>query len=105
MILEVAILIVQPGKSSDFESQFRKAARLIASTRGYISHDLQKCVEVRDKYLLIVQWESIKAHSVGFKTSPLYEEWKAMLEPYFEEPPLEEHYIRIRPVNDTSPLP
>ncbi|WP_028558925.1 antibiotic biosynthesis monooxygenase family protein [Paenibacillus pinihumi] len=105
MILEVAVLTVQPGKSSEFESQFRKAVRLVASTRGYISHELQKCVEVKDKYLLLVQWETIKAHSVGFRTSPVYEEWKALLMPFYEIPPVEEHYIRIRPIDDTSPLP
>lgn len=58
MILEVAILQVKPGLSNEFESSFRKASRIISQMNGYISHELQKCVEVDNKYILQVKWEA-----------------------------------------------
>lgn len=95
MILEVAILQVKPGLSNEFESNFRKASRIISQMNGYISHELQKCVEVDNKYILQVKWELLKDHTVGFRTSPAYEEWKALLHHYYDPFPVVEHYIDI----------
>ncbi|WP_270168288.1 antibiotic biosynthesis monooxygenase family protein [Paenibacillus sp. SYP-B4298] len=102
MILEVAILHIKPGTSSEFESAFRKASRLISSMRGYVGHELQKCVEEQDKYILLVRWESIKAHTVGFRGSPQYEEWKALLHHFYDPFPIVEHYVDIR-LDDAAP--
>jgi heme-degrading monooxygenase HmoA len=98
LILEVAILQVKPGLSNEFESSFRKASRIISSMRGYISHELQKCVEEDNKYILLVRWENLKDHTVGFRTSPEYLEWKQLLHHFYDPFPLVEHYINI-PLN------
>ena len=55
-ILEVAILNIKKGLSSDFEETFQIAQKIISSMKGYISHDLKKCVEQEDKYILLVHW-------------------------------------------------
>ncbi|MFD1178579.1 antibiotic biosynthesis monooxygenase family protein [Paenibacillus puldeungensis] len=96
MILEVAQLQVKPGMINDFESNFRKASKLIAQIKGYISHELHKCVETENKYILLVRWESIAAHEVGFRKSPQYEEWKALLHHFYDPFPTVEHYITIK---------
>jgi len=70
MILEVAILTIKSGLSGEFETAFRKASPIIASMPGYLSHDLKKCVEVDDRYLLLVRWETLEAHTIGFRQSP-----------------------------------
>ncbi|GIO36016.1 antibiotic biosynthesis monooxygenase [Paenibacillus antibioticophila] len=96
MILEAAQLQVKPGSINDFESNFRKASKIISQMPGYLSHELHKCVETEDKYLLLVKWESITAHEVGFRKSPQYEEWKALLHHFYDPFPTVEHYVQIK---------
>ncbi|RRJ65512.1 antibiotic biosynthesis monooxygenase [Paenibacillus oralis] len=96
MILEVAELQVKPGMINEFESNFRKASKIIAQTEGYIEHELQKCVETENKYILLVRWQSITAHEVGFRKSPRYQEWKALLHHFYDPFPTVEHYVQIK---------
>ena len=95
MILEVAILQVKAGQSTDFEAAFKQASRIISSMDGYISHTLQKCLEVEDKYILLVQWQTLEAHTEGFRGSADYQEWKALLHHFYEPFPTVEHYEQI----------
>jgi heme-degrading monooxygenase HmoA len=92
MVLEVAILNVKPGQSEAFEAAFRQASPIIASIPGYISHELQKCVETPDRYLLLAQWETLEAHTVNFRQSDVYQEWKALLHHFYDPFPTVEHY-------------
>lgn len=96
MILEVATLFVKPGTASDFESHYRKASAVISGAIGYIGHELYKCVEEADKYILLVEWDSITDHMVGFRESDSFMEWKALLNPYYDSPPSVQHYVRIK---------
>ena len=95
MILEVAILQVKSGLNNEFESNFRKASQIISKMKGYISHELQKCVEEENKYILLVRWENLKDHTVGFRTSQEYLEWKELLHHFYDPFPIVEHYINI----------
>ncbi|MEQ2529439.1 antibiotic biosynthesis monooxygenase [Bacillaceae bacterium CLA-AA-H227] len=95
MILEAAFLQVKTGMELEFEESFRKASTIIASMKGYISHELQKCMEVEGKYLLLVQWERLEDHTVGFRQSPEYLRWKALLHHFYEPFPTVEHFERI----------
>ena len=92
MILEVAILNVKSGLSLDFEKAFQKAQSIISSTKGYVSHELKKCMEHDDKYLLLVNWETIEDHEIGFRQSSEYQEWKTLLHHFYEPFPTVEHY-------------
>ena len=69
MILEVAILNIKRGLSSEFENTFEKAQEIISSMKGYLSHELKKCLEEDDKYLLLVKWETLEDHEIGFRQS------------------------------------
>ena len=95
MILEVAILNVIPSRTIDFETAFAKAQHIISSMGGYISHQLQKCIENPNKYILLVNWENLEAHTVGFRCSEEYQEWKALLHHFYSPFPTVEHYIEI----------
>ena len=97
MILEVAILNVKPGMNDAFESTFKEASNIIASMPGYLSHELQKCLEVSDRYLLLVRWETLEAHTIGFRQSPEYQKWKQLLHHFYEPFPVVEHYYSIAP--------
>ncbi|PIA81807.1 antibiotic biosynthesis monooxygenase [Gaetbulibacter sp. 4G1] len=92
MILEVAILNIKEGLSEVFETNFQKAERIISSMKGYISHELKKCIEQDDKYILLVNWETIEDHEIGFRKSEQYQEWKALLHHFYEPFPVVEHY-------------
>ena len=92
MILEVAILNVRPGLGADFERAFSEAQRIIASMAGYISHDLQRCVENSNKYILLVKWETLESHTIGFRQSTEYLEWKRLLHHFYDPFPTVEHF-------------
>ncbi|GAB6931342.1 hypothetical protein JCM10914A_53250 [Paenibacillus sp. JCM 10914] len=96
MILETAALYIKPGLSSDFESAFRSASNVLLSKKGYVEHELHKCVEKRDEYVLLVRWKGIKDRLVGFKHHPDYTKWVAELEPFYARSPEVKHYIDIR---------
>ena len=93
MILEVAILHIKKGMSSDFEINFQKASIIISSMKGYISHQLKKCIEQEDKYILLVNWETIEDHEIRFRKSDEYQEWKKLLHHFYNPFPIVEHYI------------
>ena len=95
MILEVAMLDVISGKEKEFEAAFREASGIISSMTGYSSHQLQHCLEKQERYLLLVQWETLEAHTVGFRGSPKYQEWKKMLHHFYDPFPVVEHYELI----------
>lgn len=92
MILEAAILDVVAGKEKEFEAAFAKASPIIASMNGYISHQLQHCIEAPTRFLLLVQWETLEAHTVGFRGSAEYLEWKKLLHHFYDPFPTVQHY-------------
>lgn len=92
MILEVAILHVKPEEMAKFEEVFPKAAAIVASIPGYISHELERCVETRGRYHFLIRWETIEAHMVNFRQSPKFQEFRALVGPFFAQPPVAEHF-------------
>jgi heme-degrading monooxygenase HmoA len=97
MILEVAVLDVRPGREREFEAAFAEAAPIIAAMPGCRSHQLQRCVEKPHRYLLLVDWDTLEAHTVGFRGSPQYQRWKALLHPFYDPFPTVLHYTCIVP--------
>ncbi len=95
MILEAVFLPVIPGKEAEFETAFKQASSIIASMKGYISHELQRCIEAPSKYLLLVRWETLEDHTVGFRGSPEYQEWRKLLHHFYDPFPTVEHFQKI----------
>jgi heme-degrading monooxygenase HmoA len=95
MILEVAPLQIRPGQSAEFEAAFRTAQPIIASIPGYISHELRRCLERRDEYLLLVKWQTLRAHEVGFRQSAQYQTWKRQLHHFYDPFPTVSHYEAV----------
>lgn len=92
MILEAAILDVVSGKEKEFEEAFANASLIIASMDGYISHQLQHCIEAPTRFLLLVQWETLEAHTIGFRGSAGYQEWRNLLHHFYDPFPVVQHY-------------
>jgi heme-degrading monooxygenase HmoA len=95
MILEAAMLQVKPGMERDFEETFTKASEIISAMKGYLSHELQRCMEVEGKYLLLVKWESLEDHTIGFRQSSEYQEWKKLLHHFYHPFPTVEHFEKV----------
>jgi len=98
MILEVAILDIKQGEQNRFEEDFAVASQYISSINGYISHTLRKCIEQENRYILLVDWENIESHEIGFRKSKAYLKWKELLHHYYDPKypfPTVEHYKTI----------
>ena len=95
MILEVAMLHIKPNYDTEFETAFRQASKIIASMNGFIEIELQKCLEQPDKYLLLVKWETLEDHTVGFRGSSQYQEWRALLHHFYDPFPIVEHFENV----------
>lgn len=95
MVTEIAVLNVKAGLESRFELDFEIAGKYISSIKGYIRHSLSRCFEQPNKYVLFVEWKNIEAHTVGFRQSTKYLEWKKLLHHYYDPFPVVEHYETI----------
>lgn len=94
-ILEVATLNIIAGKNKEFEQTFLQATPLIQGCRGYLCHELQQCLEVPSQYLLLVWWESLEAHTIGFRNSTEYQQWKELLHKFYDPFPTVVHYRKL----------
>lgn len=92
MILEVALLTVREGMNEKFEAAFREASSIISSMRGYISHELRPCIEDPHRYALLVQWQTLEDHTVGFRQSLEYQRWRQLLHHFYNPFPTVEHF-------------
>jgi heme-degrading monooxygenase HmoA len=92
MILELATIDIKPGNNAEFERNLEKAQAVISQSKGYLGHDFKKCVEQGNRYVLLIRWESLEAHTVGFRESELFKEWRGLIGPFFENPPVVLHY-------------
>ena len=95
MILEHALLPVVAGRESEFEAAFARARRIIAVSPGFRRLSLSRCIERPSHYLLLVEWDTVEAHVDGFRVSPGYGEWRALLHRFYDPFPLVEHFTPV----------
>ena len=95
MILETAVLDIPPGQSAEFEDAFAKAQLLVAQISGYQRHELRRCLEKSDRYLLLIWWDTLECHTIGFRESPQYQEWRRLLHHFYDPFPTVEHYEHV----------
>ena len=95
MILEIAQLQIKPSQTAQFEAAFGQASPIIASMKGYRGHELQHCIENDHQYTLLVRWDTLEDHTVGFRQSPQYQRWRAVLHHFYDPFPTVLHYTAI----------
>lgn len=95
VVLEMAILDVKHGQEQDFEAAFEVAQKIISSMEGYLNHQLQQCIERPGRYLLLVNWASLSAHTEGFRQSEEYQQWRSLLHHFYDPFPVVEHYKEV----------
>jgi len=96
VILEQAVLDVRPGQQPEFEAAFSEAQSIISSMPGYLNHRLLRCLEADSRYLLLVEWETLEAHTEGFRGSEEYGRWRDLLHHFYDPFPTVEHYEDVR---------
>lgn len=93
MILELVDLKIQEGKQAEFGAAIKKGVNeVISKSRGYIGHQINHCIESPDRWVLMIYWETLENHTVDFRGSPAFAEWRAIVGPFFAQPPHVEHF-------------
>ena len=92
MILEVAHLHIKRDECAAFEAAFAKAAPIIVGMHGYVSHQMQRCIEDDHHYVLLVNWQTLADHTVGFRGSAEYQQWRALLHHFYDPFPTVLHF-------------
>lgn len=95
MILEHAPLQVTPGKADEFEAAFVQAKKIISAMPGFRGLSLTRCIERPDAYLLLVEWDTLEAHTEGFRGSDEYQQWRQLLHHFYDPFPTVEHYEAV----------
>lgn len=91
----MARLDIKPGQEQELEKVFGNAQKIISSMNGYVSHQLQKCIEKSNRYILLVNWKTLEDHTIGFRESKEYQEWRVLLHHFYEPFPEVEHYQNV----------
>ncbi|MDH6513754.1 heme-degrading monooxygenase HmoA [Streptomyces sp. SAI-135] len=97
MVVEHALLTVEAGREEEFQEVFGKARQVLAEADGFHWSELLRCAERPRTFLLLVGWESVEAHTVGFRESDRFGRWRALVGPFFAERPAVEHYHAVSP--------
>lgn len=95
MIIEFAVLTIRPGGEQQFEAAFADAIKVLGGSAGYLSHELRRSVEDSNRYALIVRWQTLEDHTVKFRGSPAFTEWRAKIGPYLQGAPVVEHFRSV----------
>jgi heme-degrading monooxygenase HmoA len=91
MVLEIAQIDVKPGSEDEFESGVKRAAPIFQRAKGCNGMILQRSIERPTRYRLFVQWETLENHTVDFRNSPDFQEWRKLVGHCFASPPDVEH--------------
>jgi heme-degrading monooxygenase HmoA len=92
MILETAVFSIRPGEADLFRATFAKARKFIETSKGFHRLELRQGIEVPDSFILTVWWETLEDHTVAFKQSPNFTQWRAEIGHLFAAPPVVHHY-------------
>jgi heme-degrading monooxygenase HmoA len=74
---------------------FPTAIAVLAGSKGYLSYELRRSVETPNRYALRIEWETLEDHTVGFRGSPAFAQWRMYIGPFFAEPPVVEHFLPV----------
>lgn len=98
MILEVADIRIVPGREAEFaEAAHRGIQTVIAKSKGFLGYQVRHSIESPQRYLLLLEWETLEDHTVGFRGSAAYAEWRSIVMDFFAAPPFVEHFKLERP--------
>ncbi len=93
MILELADIRIHPGQQAAFDEAIQRGVNeVISNAKGFQGYKVNKGIENPERYLLQIFWETLENHTVDFRQSPAFEEWRAIVGLFFATPPTVEHF-------------
>jgi heme-degrading monooxygenase HmoA len=93
MILEIAEIRIRPGEQAAFDEAITRGLQTVISKNpGCKGFKVNKGIESPERYVLQIFWTSVEAHNVGFRETPAFAEWRAIVGPFFASPPVVEHF-------------
>lgn len=100
MIVELVQLTIRRGSELEFEAVFPTAITVLAGSKGYLSHELRRSIETPNCYALRIEWQTLEDHTVGFRGSPAFAQYRALIGPFFDAPTVVEHFQPVSGVED-----
>ena len=95
MVLEVALIDVLPGSEDDFAAAYAKAHDILVATDGCLKVRMTRGVETPNRFVLLVEWESVDAHLDNFRATERFTTLRGLLGPYFDGAPRVEHFVDV----------
>lgn len=95
MILELADLRIHPGKQQEFDAAIVRGVEVISRSQGFLGYRIQRGIETPERYVLSIYWQTLEHHTIDFRESPAFQEWRAIVGPYFAAPPVVEHFTLL----------
>ncbi|HYD59883.1 MAG TPA: antibiotic biosynthesis monooxygenase family protein [Noviherbaspirillum sp.] len=96
MILELADIRIQPGKQTEFDAAIQRGLeQVISKAKGFRGYKVNKGIESPERYVLTIFWETLENHTVDFRQSPAFTEWRSIVGPFFAAPPVVEHFTLL----------
>jgi heme-degrading monooxygenase HmoA len=93
MILEHADIRIRAGSQAEFDAAIKQGVEtIISKSKGFRGYKVQKGIESADRYILMIYWDTLENHTVDFRGSPLFPQWRAIVGPFFASPPVVEHF-------------
>ncbi len=95
MVLEIADIAVKPGTEEEFAAAVREGIRYVSDTPGFRNARLTKGVESPGRFVLLIEWDSVEAHTVGFRESENFGRWRGHIGPFLDGNPRVEHFDEV----------
>jgi heme-degrading monooxygenase HmoA len=96
MILEVADIRIPPGKQDEFDAAIRRGIEtVVVHSKGFRGYKVNRSIESPERYLLMIFWDTLENHTVDFRQSDAFRQWRAIVGPYFAQPPQVEHFTLV----------
>jgi heme-degrading monooxygenase HmoA len=96
VILEVADIRIRPGEQAAFDEAIQRGlATVISQAKGFRGWKVNKGIESPERYLLQIFWDTLENHTVDFRGGPLFTQWRAIVGPFFAQPPQVEHFTLL----------
>jgi len=93
MILELADIRITPGRNADFDAAIERGVEsVISKAKGFLGYQVQHGIESPDRYVLLIRWQTLEHHTVDFRESAAFAQWRAIVGPFFAGPPQVEHF-------------
>nr|WP_315483383.1 antibiotic biosynthesis monooxygenase [uncultured Undibacterium sp.] len=93
MILELADIRIHSGQQAAFDVAIQQGLnQVIVHAKGFRGFKVNKGIESPERYVLMIFWDTLENHTIDFRESAAFTEWRSIVGPFFSAPPMVEHF-------------